>query len=128
MTEVIILCTYFALNFFIAGYTYADDEKFEKRIRAIFGVILCSLFGSVFVAFYYLSLLFAPILRWINNEVQFQYRFFFTDYWDKILLDDNYSEEYRTKEEKLKRSEELVGNGSKQLKRHNRQIQNKYAA
>jgi hypothetical protein len=66
-------------------------------------------------------------IGYIYREIKFQYRFRFTKYWDKILLDDNYSEKYKTLGEKLKRAQLMVKNSSKQLKRHNKQIQDKYA-
>ena len=84
----------------------------------MFGVLI-----SVFLLFFKL---FSPILKWVYREIQFQYRFYFTNYWDDIFLDDNYSEEFRTKEDKLKRSEEISKQFSKQGQRHNKQIQNKY--
>lgn len=42
------------------------------------------------------------------------------------MLDDNYSEIYKNRQEKLKRAEELVEHSSKQIVRHNKQIQKKY--
>lgn len=42
------------------------------------------------------------------------------------MLDNNYSEKYKTLDEKLKRAELMTRSGSKQLKRHNKQVQNKY--
>jgi hypothetical protein len=50
----------------------------------------------------------------------------FTNYFDKIYLDDNYTEDYDSREKKLKRTEKLAQNSSKQMQRHNRQIQKKY--
>lgn len=122
----IVLHIYFAINLFIAGYNYNKDIRYESRLRTVFGAFICVFFGVLIAIIYYFLIFFAPILGWIYKEIKFQYRFYFTDYWDKVLLDDNYSERFRTKGEKLKRSEELVRTASKQLKRHNRQVQNKY--
>jgi outer membrane protein TolC len=49
----------------------------------------------------------------------------FTDYFDKIYLVNNYTDLF-WQEKKLKRIEELAQNSSKQIQRHNRQIQKKY--
>ncbi len=122
----IILYVYFAINIFLAGYWFNENDRWENRKYAIIFSSVCLFFGVLGYLTYLFLILFAPILGWLYKEVQFQYRFYCTDYWDKILLDDNYSERFRTKGEKLKRSEELVRTASKQLKRHNRQVQNKY--
>ena len=123
----IILYIYFAINLFIAGYWFNENDRWENRKYAIIFSSVCLLFGVLGYLIYFLFLvLFSTNLGWIYKEIQFQYRFYFTSYWDDIFLDDNYSEKFRTKEEKLKRSEKLVRTASKQLKRHNKQIQKKY--
>ena len=122
----IVLHIYFAINLFIAGYNYNKDIRYESRLRTVFGAFICVFFGVLITIIYYFLIFFAPILGWLYKEVQFQYRFYCTDYWDKILLDDNYSKKFRTKEEKLKRSEQLTRGASKQIQRHNKQVQKKY--
>lgn len=123
----IILYVYFAINLFIAGYWFNENDRWENRYYAIGYSFACLLFGVLGYLIYFLFLVFTPILGWVFKEVQFQYRFYFTDFWDKIFLDDKYSEEFPTKEEKLKRSKEISKHFSKQGQRHNRQIQKKYA-
>jgi hypothetical protein len=121
-----LIYTYLIINSFIAGYFFNENDRWESRKYAIGFSILCLVFGGLILLTYPLFLLFTPILGWFYKEISFQYRFYCTDFWDKILLDDNYSEEYETREEKLKRSEQLVKNASKQVKRHNRLIEKKY--
>jgi hypothetical protein len=121
-----LIYTYLIINSFIAGYFFNENDRWESRKYAIGFSILCLVFGGLILLTYPLFLLFTPILGWFYKEISFQYRFYCTDFWDKIFLDDNYSEDYKTREEKLKRSEQLVKNGSKQLQRHNKQIQKKY--
>ncbi len=83
-------------------------------------------FGGIIVLLDLVSPKILNCFEYITAEIRFQYRFYCTDFWDKILLDDNYSEEYKTCEEKLKRAKETTRNASKQVKRHNKQIQKKY--
>lgn len=123
----IIVYIYFGINLFIAGYWFNENDRWENRKYAIGFSLLCSVFGTLICFIYLFLIVFSPILGWVYKEIRFQYRFYFTSYWDKILLDDSYSEEYKTGEEKLKRLKELVKGASKQLQRHNKQIQKKYA-
>ena len=123
----IILYIYFAINLFIAGYWFNENDRWESRGYAVVFSSICLFFGVLGYLTYLFLILFAPILGWLYKEVQFQYRFYCTDYWDKILLDDNYSKTYKTREEKLKRSEQLTRTASKQIQRHNKQVQKKYA-
>lgn len=122
----IIIYIYFGINLFIAGYWFNENSRWGSNKYTFIFLVLSLLFGVVGIVFYCLLFLFVPILGWLYKEVKFQYRFYCTDYWDKILLDDNYSEKYKTREEKLKRSEQLVKGASKQIQRHNKQIQKKY--
>ena len=122
----IILYIYFAINLFLAGYWFNENDRWENRKYTIIFSSVCLFFGVLGYLIYLFLIVFAPILGWLYKEVQFQYRFYCTDYWDKILLDDNYSETYKTREEKLKRSEQLTRTASKQIQRHNKQIQKKY--
>ena len=122
----IILYIYFAINLFIAGYWFNENNRFYNHRYTFSIFVLSVLFGVLGYLIYFLFLAFSPILGWLYREIRFQYRFYFTSYWDKIFLDDNYSEEYRTKEEKLERSKEISKHFSKQGQRHNKQIQKKY--
>lgn len=122
----IILYIYFAVNILLSGYWFNENDRLECRKYAIIFSSVCLFFGVLGCLVYLFLILFSPILGWLYKEIQFQYRFYFTDYWDKILLDDDYSEEYKTREEKLKRSEQLVKGASKQIQRHNKQIQKRY--
>lgn len=122
----IILYTYFGINLFLSGYWFNENSRWENRKYTIIFSSVCLFFGVLGYLIYLFLILFSPILGWLYKEVQFQYRFYCTDYWDKILLDDNYSETYKTREEKLKRSEQLTRTASKQIQRHNKQVQKKY--
>lgn len=120
-----LIYIYLIINSFVAGYVF-DDYRFESKFYRL-GVFICSiLFGGILSLLYTILPLIASILGWLFREIKFQYRFRFTDYWDKILLDDNYSDVYKTREEKLKRANQTARSGSKQVKRHNKLIQNKY--
>ena len=122
----IILYIYFAINLFIAGYWFNENDRWENRKYAIIFSSVCLLFGVLGYLIYFLFLvLFSPILGWIYKEIQFQYRFYFTSYWDDIFLDDNYSEDYKTREEKLERMKQIMAGFSKQVDRQVKQIENK---
>lgn len=122
----IVLYIYFAINLFLAGYWFNENDKWENRKYAIFFSSVCTLFGVLGYLIYLFLIYFSPILGWIKREITFQCRFYFTSYWDKVMLDDNYSYMYKNRKEKLKRAEELVEHSSKQIVRHSKQIQNKY--
>ena len=122
----ILIYIYFGINLFLSGYWFNENSRWENRKYTIIFSSVCLFFGVLGYLIYLFLILFAPILGWLYKEVQFQYRFYCTDCWDKILLDDNYSETYKTREEKLKRSEQLTRTASKQIQRHNKQIQKKY--
>ena len=122
----ILIYIYFGINLFLSGYWFNENSRWENRKYTIIFSSVCLFFGVLGYLTYLFLILFAPILGWLYKEVQFQYRFYCTDYWDKILLDDNYSKKFRTKEEKLKRSEQLTRGASKQIQRHNKQVQKKY--
>ena len=123
MIETIILI-YFAINIFMAGYNYSEDEKWETKTKIVFGLFIMLFFGSVFVIFYYLSILFSPIFNWIRYEILFQYKFHFTKYWDAVMSSD----ENKTSEEKIESLERLHNNpnSTKQFKRHSKMIYNKF--
>ena len=122
----IVLYIYFAINIFLAGYWFNYNETWENRYYAVLFSSVCLFFGVLGYLIYLFFILFSPILGWIYKEVSFQYRFYFTNYWDNILLDDKYSEEFRTKEEKLERMKQIMSGFSKQIDRHVKQVQKKY--
>jgi hypothetical protein len=84
-------------------------------------------FGGIIASIDFYSPKIFNLFIYITSEIKFQYRMYFTDYFDNIYLDDNYTEFYDSREKKLKRTEELAKNSSKQVQRHNKQIQKKYA-
>ena len=126
----IILIVYFAINIFLAGYWFNENDRWENRYYAVLFSSVCLFFGVlgylIYLFFKFTSFLFSPILGYIYKEISFQYRFYFTNYWDNILLDDNYSEDYKTHEEKLERMKQIMAGFSKQVDRQVKQIENKY--
>ena len=123
-----LIYIYLIINSFIAGYWFKENYKWESKSYTFTVSFLALLFGVVGYLIYFFLILFAPILGWLYKELQFWYRFKFSNYYDKVYLDDSYSSTYRTKEEKLKRTKQLVERGSKQNKRHNRLIQKRYGS
>jgi hypothetical protein len=124
MTNVIYI--YFIINAFIAGYTYKDTYSWETKLTSISYTFFALLVGIPFYIILFIINASAPILGWTHIEIKFQYRFHFTKYWDKILLDDNYSPIYKTLEDKLERAEKLTRGSSKQVRRHNKKVKNRY--
>lgn len=126
----ILLYIYFAINIFLAGYWFNENIRWESRKYAIIFSSVCLFFGVLGCLIYlflkFTSFLFSPILGWLYKEIWFQYRFYFTDYWDKIILDDDYTDIYPTKEEKLEAMTKISQQIGKQSSRHNKQIQKKY--
>ena len=121
-----LIYIYFIINSFIAGYWYRENENYETTIFNINMALLCFVFGVVGYLIYLFFIVFAPILGYVYKEIIFQYKFRFTDYYDKIFLDDNYSEEFRTKEEKIERMKQIMQGFSKQTDRHLKLVLNKY--
>lgn len=122
----IIIYVYFAINIFLAGYWFNENDRWENRYYAVLFSSVVLLFGVLGYLIYLFFILFSPILGWIYKEISFQYRLRFTDYWDKILLDDNYSEDYKTLEEKIKQMKRVMSGFSKQVDRHVKLIEKKY--
>jgi hypothetical protein len=102
------------------------ESRFESLSYKVISFSVLIFFGAIILPLIYILPVLAKIIGWVVREVRFNYRFYCTKYWDKVLLDDNYSEEYKTREEKLKRANQITKNASKQFKRHNRLIQKKY--
>lgn len=121
-----IIYIYLIINSFILGSYLLDRFNDYSLIEKVFWSVLLFFFGGILLPLIYIGDPLVKVIGYIYKEIKFQYRFHFTDFWDKILLDDNYSEDYKTLGEKLKRAELMIKSGSKQLKRHNKQIQNKY--
>lgn len=122
-----LIYIYLIINSFIVGYQYNDIYRFESCRYLAVNSFFLFFFGAILLPLWFLIDPLAKSIGYIYKEIIFQYRFCFTDYWDKIMLDNNYSKEYKTLEEKLKKTKLMVINGSKQLKRHNKQVQDKYA-
>ena len=122
----IILIIYFGINLFMTWYFLNENLKWETKTYAILFAIVCLLFGTVVVIFVPLFYSFSPIFEWISHEIKFWYRIKCTNYQDNIFLDDNYSDEYISREEKLKRMENLAKNFNKQSKRHSKIVCSKY--
>jgi|SRR6187402_746128 len=118
------LLIYFGINLFMTGYYLNENLKWETKQYAIFFSVCCLFFGALLAVFVPLFYRILPIFSWIYSEIKFQYRFRFTDYWDRVILDPDYSDEYKTREEKLERIKRL--NFNKQGKRHAEMIYNKY--
>ena len=123
MIEIVIII-YSAINLFMAGYWFNENNKWESRFETIVFSLLVLLFGVLGYLIFWIAVLVTPCLRWCYREIQFNYRFYFTDYWDKILLNDDYSTILRTKEEKLNRLNELMS----KVSRHAKQIKRKYSS
>lgn len=122
----ILIYVYFGINLFIAGYVFNENETWESAIHTFLALVFCLLFGTIAIIYVLISYAVSPILQWIICEIKFWYRFKFTDFWDKILLDDNYSEDYKSREEKLERVINIADRMNKQSKRHSKVIHNKY--
>lgn len=122
----IILYIYFGVNIFLSGYWFNENDRWENRRYAIIFSVVCLLIGAILAVFVPLFYLVLPIFECIKYEIKFWYRVKCTDYWDKILLDDTYSEDYKSREEKLERIKNLANNFNKQSKRHSKIIYNKY--
>ena len=122
-----LIYIYLIINSFIVGFHFNERYRFESREHLTIASVILFLFGSVSISLYFISIPLIKAVSWVFREIGFQYRFYFTDYWDKILLDDSYSEKYKTTQEKLERSAKIAEVSSKQVQRHNRQIQKKYA-
>lgn len=124
----IILYIYFGINIFLSGYWFNENDRWENRRYAIIFSSLCLFFGVIGAVSIFIFYLFSPIFEWALKEIRFWYKLKFTNYWNKILLDDSYSEAYKSREEKLERIKNLANNFSKQSKRHSKIVYNKYGS
>ena len=125
MTHLIYI--YFIITSLMVGYNFRDSYRFDKVYFTVFSSVILFFLGGILIPFYYLILFSAEPLGWMYREISFNYRFYFTKYWDNIFLDDSYSEEFKTREEKLKQANKLAEyHGTEQFKRHNRKIQKRY--
>ena len=120
-----IIYIYLIINSFILGW-HLRDNRYETLAFNIVSSVVIIFFGAIILPLVYIVPIIVKPLGWLIREVKFQYRFRLTNYWDRILLDDNYSQEYKTREEKLERMKTLTDRFSKQVKRHNRLIQKRY--
>lgn len=122
-----IIYIYLIINSFILGW-HLRDNRHETLAFNIFSSVVVIFFGAIILPLVYVVPILVNPLGWLIREVKFQYRFRLTNYWDRILLDDNYSQEYKTLEEKLERANKTTKNASKQVQRHNRLIQKRYGS
>ena len=106
----------------MAGYQFNEDSTWESVTFTWSRLVFNLFFGSLVMIFYFLSILFSPIFDWIMNEVGFQYKFYFTKYWQNILVGD----ENKTAEEKVQEIKRISETSSKQMSRHAKIVYNKY--
>lgn len=99
-----LIYIYLIINSFILGSYLFDWLNYDNLIKKVFWSVLLFFFGGILIPLWFLIDPFAEVIGYIYKEITFQYGFHFTDYWDKILLDDGYSEDYKTLGEKLKRA------------------------
>lgn len=123
MTHIIYI--YLIINSFILGW-HLREYRYETVAYKTVLTIFMFLLGAVILPIVYILPIIIKPIDWLIREIKFQYRFRFTNYWYRILLDDNYSEEYKTLEEKLDRVNKMTKGASKQVQRHNKLIQNRY--
>lgn len=120
-----IIYTYLIINSFILGW-HLREYRYETVAYKTILTIFIFLLGAVILPIVYILPTIIKPINWLIREIKFQYRFRFTDFWDKILLDDSYSDIYKTIEEKLQRANKMTKGASKQVRRHNRLIQKRY--
>ena len=120
-----IIYTYLIINSFILGW-HLREYRYETVAYKTILTIFIFLLGAVILPIVYILPTIIKPINWLIREIKFQYRFRFTDFWDKILLDDSYSDIYKTIEEKLQRANKMTKGASKQVQRHNKLIQKRY--
>jgi hypothetical protein len=112
-------------SFLLGGYCNSSEYRFDSNWNRSFYIFFLVFFGGIIASIDFYSPKIFNLFIYITSEIKFQYRMLFTDYFDKIYLVNNYTDLF-WQEKKLKRIEELAQNSSKQIQRHNRQIQKKY--
>jgi hypothetical protein len=112
-------------SFLLGGYCNSSEYRFDSNWNRSFYIFFLVFFGGIIALLDFIPQKILNSFEYIVREIKFQYRMLFTNYFDKIYLDDNYTEDYDSREKKLKITEELSKNSSKQTQRHNKQIQNK---
>lgn len=118
----ILLIVYFSINVFMTGMYFSDSFLWDKP--SIKDLTTLLFFGTLFLILNLISRI--GIISWVKYEVVFFYRLYFTKYWDKMFLDDNYSEDFPDLLSKLDQVERIYRNGSKQVKRHAEIIKRRY--
>jgi hypothetical protein len=121
-----LIYLYLIINSFILGAYITDHFNDDSALRNYLFSLIIIFFGAIILLGYFIFVLLDYLFRPISVEITFQYKMYFTDYFDKIYLDDKYTDLYDSREKKLKKTEELAQNSSKQMQRHNKQIQKKY--
>jgi hypothetical protein len=113
-------------SFLLGGYCNSSEYRFDSNWNRSFYIFFLVFFGGIIASIDFYSPKILNSFEYIVREIKFQYRMLLTDYFDKIYLDDNYTDLYDSRESKLKRTDELSKNSSKQTQRHNKLIQKKY--
>lgn len=114
-------------SFILGGYCNSSEYRFDSNWNRSVYIFFLIFFGGIITLLDFISPKIFNLFIYITSEIKFQYRFYCTDYFDKIYLDDDYTDLYDSREKKLKRTVGLAKNSSKQMQRHNKQIQKKYA-
>src|SRR3990170_4515623 len=113
-----ILYIYLIINIFILGaYINSSDYRFDNTYTRYIYCFLLIFFGGIIVILDLISPKILNCFEYIIRELKFQYRMLFTDYFDKIYLDDEYTELYDSREKKLKKTEELAQKNKKKKKK-----------
>ena len=113
-------------SFFLGSYCNSSEYRFDTNWNRSLYILFLIFFGGIIALLDFISPKISDGFEYITTEIKFQYRILFTKYFDKIYLDDAYTYLFDSCEKKLKITDELAKNSSKQMQRHNRQIQNKY--
>jgi hypothetical protein len=117
-----LIYIYLILNsFLLGGYCNSSEYRFDSNWNRSFYIFFLVFFGGIIALLDFIPQKILNSFEYIVREIKFQYRFDFTDYFNEIYFYD-----YDSREKKLKITEELAQNSSKQTQRHNKQIQNKY--
>ena len=90
-----IIYIYLIINSFILGW-HLRDNRHETLAFNIVSSAVVIFFGVIILPLVYIIPTIIKPINWLIREVKFQYIFRLTNYWDRILLDDNYSDIYKT--------------------------------
>jgi hypothetical protein len=104
-------------SFLLGGYCNSSEYRFDSNWNRSFYIFFLVFFGGIVALLDFISPKIFDSFEYITTEIKFQYRMLFTNYFDKIYLDDNYTDLFDSRESKLKRTEELAQNSSKQIQK-----------